>query len=111
MKSILGALVGDAAGATLEFYRNPITEETALRAMKMPGGGHFRVGSGQITDDGELTLTLYQSLKSSSTPPSLLSIAKGYSDWYYSCPFDIGRTCSFAFGTYSDLFKIGRAHV
>lgn len=104
MKSILGALVGDAAGSTLEFYKFPITEEKARNAMKMPGGGHFRVGSGQITDDGELTLALYQSLQS-STPPSLLSMAKGYSDWYDSCPFDIGRTCSFAFETYYDFFR------
>jgi len=108
MKSILGALVGDAAGATLEFYRQSITEEKALHAMKMPGGGHLRVGSGQITDDGELTLTLLRSLRSSnssSLSSYLHSIAKGYSDWYESCPFDIGMTCGFAFETYYDFFR------
>lgn len=108
MKSILGALVGDAAGATLEFYRQSITEEKVLHAMKMPGGGHLRVGSGQITDDGELTLTLLRSLRSSnssSLSSYLHSIAKGYSDWYESCPFDIGMTCSFAFETYYDFFR------
>jgi ADP-ribosylglycohydrolase len=61
---MLGALVGDAAGATLEFCHREVTEEMALKAMTMPGGGSIRVGPGQITDDGELTLTLWQALKS-----------------------------------------------
>jgi ADP-ribosylglycohydrolase len=30
---------------------------------------------------------------------------KGYNDWYESCPFDIGRTCSLAFETYCDFFQ------
>jgi ADP-ribosylglycohydrolase len=54
INSMLGALVGDAAGATLEFCHREITEEMALKAMTMPGGGNMRVGPGQITDDGEL---------------------------------------------------------
>ena len=57
-RAIWGALVGDACGATLEFYDDEITEEIARRAMTMPGGGSLRVGCGQITDDGELTLAL-----------------------------------------------------
>ena len=98
---MLGALVGDAAGATLEFSRREITEEMALNAMTMPGGGSIRVGPGQITDDGELTLTLWQALKSGE----ITSLMKGYNDWYESCPFDMGRTCSLAFGTLYDYFQ------
>jgi ADP-ribosyl-[dinitrogen reductase] hydrolase len=107
MNSLLGALVGDAAGATLEFCNREITEEMALDAMKMPGGGSLRVGPGQITDDGELTLTLWQSLNSfdSSEVIPILTIMKGYARWYDSCPFDMGRTCSLAFETYYDFFK------
>lgn len=101
MNSMLGALVGDAAGATLEFCHKEITEEIALKAMKMPGGGAMHVGPGQITDDGELTLTLWRSLNKDEP----LSLMKGYNDWYESCPFDIGRTCSLAFETYYDYFK------
>ena len=67
MNSMLGALIGDAAGATLEFCYREITEEMALKAMTMPGGGNMRVGPGQITDDGELTLTLWRSLNSLDT--------------------------------------------
>jgi ADP-ribosylglycohydrolase len=67
INSMLGALVGDAAGATLEFCHREITEEMALKAMTMPGGGNMCVGPGQITDDGELTLTLWRSLNSINT--------------------------------------------
>lgn len=98
---MLGALVGDAAGATLEFCHREITEEMALKAMTMPGGGAIRVGPGQITDDGELTLTLWRALNSDDAQ----SLMKGYNDWYESCPFDMGRTCSLAFETYYDYFK------
>jgi phosphoglycerate kinase len=58
MNSMLGALVGEAAGATLEFCGCKITEEMALNAMKMPGGGRIRVGPGQITDDGRIVASL-----------------------------------------------------
>jgi ADP-ribosyl-[dinitrogen reductase] hydrolase len=107
MNSMLGALVGDAAGATLEFCHKNITEEMALKAMLMPGGGVIRVGPGQITDDGELTLTLWRALTSfdSSQTTPILTIMKAYNDWYTSCPFDIGRTCSLAFETYYDFFR------
>jgi ADP-ribosylglycohydrolase len=109
---MLGALVGDAAGATLEFCHKEITEEMALNAMKMPGGGNIRVGPGQITDDGELTLTLWSSLNSFETSHivPILTLMKGYNDWYESCPFDMGRTCSLAFETFYDFFKGRHIH-
>jgi ADP-ribosyl-[dinitrogen reductase] hydrolase len=109
---MLGALVGDAAGATLEFCGCPITEEMALNAMKMPGGGRIRVGPGQITDDGELTLTLWRSLNSFETSHivPILTLMKGYRDWYESYPFDMGRTCSLAFETFYDFFKGQHIH-
>jgi ADP-ribosylglycohydrolase len=98
-RAIWGALVGDACGATLEFYDDEITEEVARRAMTMPGGGSLRVGPGQITDDGELTLALWSVLKERDTIYGfpLEAMAKAYAAWYASFPFDIGRTCSLAF--------------
>ena len=112
MNSIIGALVGDAAGAILEFCDYKITEEIALNAMSMPGGGSLCVGPGQITDDGELTLTLWRSLNSfeSSNISPILTIMKGYKDWYESCPFDMGRTCSLAFETFYDYFRGKNIH-
>lgn len=107
MNSIYGALVGDAAGATLEFYRQgPLTKEVVQRAMRMPGGGAHRVGPGQITDDGELTLTLLRSLLKSaslSKNEQQIEMMRGYADWYDSIPFDIGNTCSLAFDYLASL--------
>jgi ADP-ribosylglycohydrolase len=107
---MLGALVGDAAGATLEFCHKDITEEMALEAMKMPGGGTIGVGPGQITDDGELTLALWNSLNvcngSGITSFPTAAVAKGYGDWYNSNPFDMGGTCQCAFDYYFEFFKM-----
>lgn len=112
MRSMLGALVGDAAGATLEFCYREINEEMALKAMTMPGGGNIKVGPGQITDDGELTLALWSALNcfdSSQTTP-IITIMKAYKDWFISRPFDIGRTCSLAFEVYYDFFRDKNIH-
>jgi ADP-ribosylglycohydrolase len=100
MNSMLGALVGDAAGATLEFYGSEITEEAARNAMQLKGGGRIRVGPGQITDDGELTLSLWQALKTTHPEDGFpaVSVLNWYIDWYESIPFDMGSTCSNAFG-------------
>lgn len=109
MNSIRGALVGDAAGATVEFYHGELSKEIAERAMTMPGGGNHHVGPGQITDDGELTLTLWRSLSLCSSKSTMdeitVSLMKGYAKWYNSIPFDIGFTCGMAFETYSNLFS------
>ncbi|TFG58341.1 MAG: hypothetical protein E4H36_15460 [Spirochaetales bacterium] len=60
--SILGALIGDAAGATLEFISSMPTSAQVNLALKMTGGGVWRTAPGQITDDGELMLCLMHAL-------------------------------------------------
>jgi ADP-ribosyl-[dinitrogen reductase] hydrolase len=98
--SFLGLLCGDAAGATLEFSREPITEALAERAMNMPGGGQLQVGPGQVTDDSELAISLAIALYKSNPRDGLPidEIASQYSQWYESRPFDMGNTCGRAFG-------------
>ena len=105
MNSILGACIGDAAGATLEFYGKDISENIALSAMKMPGGGKLGVGPGQITDDGELTLSLWSAIHTRNPSHGFPfdSVIKSYAVWYESCPFDMGRTCGLAFELANDL--------
>lgn len=93
---LYGALVGDASGATLEFFRGEITERDVERAMTMPGGGSLNVETGQVTDDGELTIALLQGLvdsKSGSREP-IFYILKRYIQWYKSMPIDCGMTIS-----------------
>lgn len=51
---ILGAFVGDAAGAVLEFVRHNIEDEHVEQALKFEGGGAMKVSPGQITDDSEM---------------------------------------------------------
>jgi ADP-ribosylglycohydrolase len=98
-RSMLGAFVGDAAGATLEFVRR-ITPEMVSEAMRMPGGGVWSVGPGQITDDGELTLAAWQHIERFADGHGipLNNLIRGYTEWFRSNPFDMGRTCSIAFG-------------
>lgn len=100
--AFMGAAIGDAAGATLEFWtRGKITEEIALNAMKMPGGGVLGVGKAQYSDDTELALSgafaIYDKDPTLGFPVE--DVAKGYSEWYHSKPFDMGGTCAKAFST------------
>lgn len=97
-RAMLGALVGDAAGAILEF-QDSITPDNVTHALQMPGGGGLRMGPGQITDDGELTLALWGALRTHSPVNGfpVSAVLSSYATWYDSCPFDIGQTCSLAF--------------
>lgn len=97
---ILGALVGDAAGATLEFLQRKPTLAEVNRAMQMPGGGVWQVAPGQITDDGELTLCLLQAL-AENRAFEIESVARYYARWIDSDPFDIGTTTVSSLGSYS----------
>ena len=54
--ALLGAAVGDAAGAVLELLGRAPTEAEVAKALTMPGGGCWKVAPGQITDDTELAL-------------------------------------------------------
>lgn len=99
---LLGALVGDAAGATLEFLEHDPTIEEVAWAMSMPGGGNLEVAPGQITDDGELTLCLAQALVESKTF-DLEIIARHYAKWVESRPFDMGFTTSMSLGAYRNV--------
>lgn len=97
---ILGALVGDAAGAPLEFKRG-FGEADLESALRMSGGGSLNLAKGQITDDGELTLALASALQTSGARPHerfpLGDIARAYQSWFKSGPVDCGMTCGRAF--------------
>lgn len=98
---LLGACVGDAAGAVLEFIGRKPTAEDVNQAMTMPGGGWLKVAPGQITDDGELTLCLAHAL-ASGRHIDLEKIARRYADWVRSQPFDMGMTTRQSLGCFLD---------
>jgi ADP-ribosyl-[dinitrogen reductase] hydrolase len=88
---LFGALIGDAAGATLEFLGRKPEPTEVKRALAMIGGGYWRTAPGQITDDGELALCLARALAGSSSF-SIEKVAREYLRWYQSLPFDMGKT-------------------
>lgn len=98
--ALLGALVGDASGAPLEFMEPAPTVADAKQALTMPGGGVWGVAPGQITDDGELTMCLLRAL---ATVPQfdLETIAQEYAAWVRSGPYDIGTTTRSALGCFT----------
>jgi ADP-ribosyl-[dinitrogen reductase] hydrolase len=89
--AILGALAGDASGATLEFLNRVPTEDEVESAIRMTGGGPHRTAPGQITDDGEMMLCLMAALQNRKAF-DIESVAASYLRWYESAPFDIGMT-------------------
>ncbi len=97
---LLGACAGDAAGGILEFQGLP-TPVDVERAMAMSGGGFLRLAPGQITDDGELALSLADAL-SRSRSFDIETIARSYSRWVDSDPFDMGTTTSLSLGCFRD---------
>lgn len=90
MGAVLGALIGDAAGATLEFLGRQPTAVEVEQALGMCGGGIWNTAPGQITDDGELTLALLQTL-AGQPRYDVNRAARAYRLWYLSDPFDIGN--------------------
>lgn len=106
--AVLGALVGDAAGAVLEFFGRPLTAGDVEHALTMPGGGTWAVAPGQITDDGELTMSLLNALAESPTLPRVTAAAH-YDRWARSDPFDIGATTSRSLGCLRDPAWAARA--
>ncbi len=91
--AVFGALVGDAAGATLEFLRRKPSTAEVNDALRMIGGGVWGTAPGQITDDGELSLAALHGLSGESNY-SLDRVAAAYIAWAQSSPFDIGITTS-----------------
>jgi ADP-ribosyl-[dinitrogen reductase] hydrolase len=98
---LAGALVGDAAGATLEFIGRKPSPDEVEKAITMPGGGFLKVARGQITDDGELTICLARALANSKSFDAE-KIAKSYADWIRSNPFDVGNTTIQTLGCFLD---------
>ena len=89
--SILGALVGDAAGATLEFLGREPGPAEVDSAMAMTGGGCWGTAPGQVTDDGEMAICLMHAL-AEADGFDVERVAQWYLRWLDSPPFDCGYT-------------------
>ena len=94
--AILGAMAADAAGATLEFLGRKPSLYEVREALEMVGGGCWGTAPGQITDDGELAMSLLRALCEMKTKTGgrfdINTVAHHYLLWFSSSPFDIGGT-------------------
>jgi ADP-ribosylglycohydrolase len=88
--SVVGALIGDAAGGIFEFMGRPPTLKEAQDALDLPGGGVFDLSPGQFTDDGEMTMALLGALAKGKGAYRQELAASAYCEWEQSNPFDIG---------------------
>ena len=88
--SVVGALIGDAAGGIFEFMGRPPTLKEAQAALDLPGGGVFDLAPGQFTDDGEMTMALLGALAKGKGAYKQELAAQAYCEWEQSNPFDIG---------------------
>ena len=98
--AMLGAALGDSLGCPLEFDHD-ITSEKVEHALTLPGGGHWKVGRAQGSDDSELLISLAMSLcdapNNRKYEQKLFTTARNYITWIRSCPFDCGGTTARAF--------------
>ena len=110
----MGAFIADAMGSDLEFNSVIASEEEMDACMKMPGGGPLKLESGQYTDDSELAVCMMQGIVNSNKDSKgnfvKDEIAKMYSAWIISYPFDMGNTTGNALNEleYKPFWK--RAH-
>lgn len=88
--SVVGALIGDAAGGIFEFMGRPPTLKEAQAALDLPGGGVFDLAPGQFTDDGEMTMALLEAIAKAKGAYRQELAAHAYCEWEQSNPFDIG---------------------
>jgi ADP-ribosylglycohydrolase len=94
--TVIGALMGDASGAYLEFIGRQPTEEEVDEAMALGGGGFFELAPGQYTDDGEMTAALLDTLDKNRGVYDVHQVARAYRLWLLSLPFDIGNATRIA---------------
>lgn len=89
---MLGAFIGDSIGSYREFDRGDCPDSLIEEALKMPGGGCWRLSPGQVTDDSELAMCLMRGLLAGEGKFDLFHHALYYGHWIAYGPFDIGNT-------------------
>lgn len=89
--ALLGALLGDALGASWEFA----TPDRIPATLDVIGGGPFGFPPGYPTDDGDQTLIVaraYAAVTPALLATAPLDITGRLVDWYDAGPVDVGAT-------------------
>ena len=91
--ALMGLLVGDALGAQVEFRSAAEIRRTHPQGVReMEPSAVWNTAAGQPTDDGELALTLADTLVQCEGTVQPKAIMEAYREWLRSDPFDIGTT-------------------
>lgn len=93
--AILGAMVGDALGASVEFFTatdaREIIKEYNYFKDGLVGNGPFNMSPGQFTDDTEMGLAAMAVMVKHGKYDQA-KVAEAYHQWYKSRPISIGGT-------------------
>ena len=90
--AMIGALCGDAFGSQVEFMSaSSIKAKYPKGLTEIAGSPVWHTAAGQATDDGELALSLAQSIVEAGKYDRAAA-RSWYRKWYKSSPFDIGGT-------------------
>lgn len=116
---IVGAWVGDSAGSLVEFqHPSEIDDNKLSDVLKMPGGGCWELGPGQITDDSELAICLMSGIikgcraageEGKGPVLDMDAVGRKYGGWIASKPFDIGNATKAALSPLCTSSKESRA--
>ena len=90
--AFLGVAIGDALGATVEFFTEREVAAHYKTHKEIVGGGWLQLKPGRVTDDTEMALALGSALIAAGGW-NLCSIADAFVTWMRSHPIDLGATC------------------
>ncbi len=90
--ALLGAAVGDALGAPVEFMSAHEIKEQYGVHREMSGGGWLHLKPGQVTDDTEMSLCIARAFVSAGgcRPHEMM---RRFVEWLDGGPVDVGSTC------------------
>jgi ADP-ribosyl-[dinitrogen reductase] hydrolase len=90
--AFLGAAVGDALGATVEFMTPGEIRASLGVHREIVGGGWLHLKAGRVTDDTEMSLCLARAIDASDGW-SRRAAADALAAWLRAGPADVGSTC------------------
>lgn len=91
--ALLGAAIGDALGATVEFMTSQEIRARYGVHDKMRGGGWLYLKPGQITDDTEMSLCIARAVAEAGGW-NVRRVAENFAHWLRTGPVDVGATCA-----------------
>lgn len=94
--SLIGACVGEAMGATVEFMTPEAIKARYGVLRDIIGGGAFGWEQGEATDDIDMMFSVADSLMENNMVLIPENVAQKLMDWYNSGPKDIGNTTRMA---------------